>query len=225
MKVLVVAPHADDETIGMGGTIAKHALQGDEVTLAVMTGKGPGSHPLYADDAWDQVRSECRAAAKLMKISNLVFEEIPALLAADQPAFEINKITSQILQDTNPDVVYVPFPFDLHSDHRAIFDSMSVAWRPTSPAGKKTRAIYCYETQSETHWNAPYIEAGFLPTHYVDISETIEVKQAALACYQSQMHEPPDTRSIEAILALAKWRGSLIGVHAAEAFVTIRTLG
>jgi LmbE family N-acetylglucosaminyl deacetylase len=122
-------------------------------------------------------------------------------------------------------VLYVPFPFDLHKDHREVFHSVSVAWRSSSTTGRGIREIYCYEVQSETHWNAPYLEPGFLPTRFVDVSDTLEVKLRALACYKSQLRPPPDARSLEAVRALAVWRGSQVGMSAAEAFVTVRTLG
>ena len=225
MNVLVVAPHADDETLGVGGTIAKHSRAGDTVTVAVLTGHGRDKpHPVWPSDAWDQVRSECRQAADVMGVQELIFEEVPALLAAEEPIYVVNSLVGEIVDKVGPEILYVPFPFDMHRDHRTFFHSLAVAWRPTSAVGRSIKSIYCYETQSETHWNIPYVEAGFLPTHFVDISETLELKQKALACYQSQMHEFPATRSIEALNALARWRGSLIGVKAAEAFVTVRSI-
>ena len=159
-----------------------------------------------------------------MGVDELVFEEVPALLAAEEPIYKLNSLVGKLVQRLKPELLYVPFPFDLHRDHRTFFHALSVAWRPTSEIGRSIRGIYCYETQSETHWNIPYVEAGFLPTHFVDITETADIKRKAIACYQSQMHEFPATRSAEAMDALARWRGSLIGVAAAEAFVTVRSI-
>lgn len=226
MKVLVIAPHADDETLGAGGTIAKHTRAGDHVTIAVLTGHGRDRpHPVWPPDAWDQVRAECREAADVMGVQELIFEEVPALLATEEPIYKVNSVVSKVVQQAAPEILYVPFPFDLHRDHREFFQSLSIAYRPTSDVGKRIKAIYCYETQSETHWNIPYVEAGFLPTHFVDITDTIDVKRKALECYKSQMHPFPETRSMQALDALALWRGSLIGVAAAEAFVTVRSFG
>lgn len=225
MNVLVVAPHADDETLGVGGTMAKHVLAGDKVTIAVLTGHGrERPHPVWPPDAWDQVRAECREAAKVLGVQELIFEEVPALLASEEPIYRLNSLVSELVQKVEPQVVYVPFLYDLHRDHREFFQAVTIACRPTSEVAKKIKAIYTYETQSETHWNIPYVEGGFLPTHFVDISETIEIKRKALRCYKSQMHPFPETRSLEAMDALALWRGSLIGVAAAEAFVTVKTI-
>ena len=109
-------------------------------------------------------------------------------------------------------------------DYRDVFYSLSVAWRPSSAVGRKIRDIYCYEVQSETHWNIPYVEPGFLPSMWMDIGDTLEVKLEALACYKSQIRPAPDSRSVEAVRALAIWRGSQMGLPAAEAFVTVRSL-
>jgi LmbE family N-acetylglucosaminyl deacetylase len=222
-RVLVVAPHADDETIGMGGTIARYAAEGHHVTVAVVTGHGEdGPHPLWPASLWDRIRSEARAAAAILGIAELLFEEIPAALVADHPKWRLNQAIHGLVERVEPDILYVPFPFDLHKDHREAFHALSVAWRSSSPLGRRIREIYCYEVQSETHWNIPYVEAGFLPSCYVDIGAHLDTKLAALRCYESQIRPPPDARSIEAIRALAVLRGSHMHMHAAEAFVTVR---
>ncbi len=224
-RILVVAPHADDETIGMGGTIARHAREGHEVVVAVVTGHGDdGPHPLWPREVWDRVRAEARTACDVLGVSELLFEEVPAAMVGDQPLWKLNKVIAAIVERAAPDALYVPFPFDLHRDHREVFHSLSVAWRSSSAAGRNIRDIHCYEVQSETHWNAPYLEPGFLPTMWTDIGATLEVKLEALSCYKSQIRPAPDARSLEAVRALAVWRGSQMGMSAAEAFVTVRSL-
>jgi LmbE family N-acetylglucosaminyl deacetylase len=190
-----------------------------------MTGHGEGAaHPLWPRSVWVQVREEARSAASELGLHELLFEELPAVLVSQQPLWSLNSTTSKIVERICPDVLYVPFPFDLHADHRAIFHSLSVAWRPCSPVGRSIKEIHCYEVPSETHWNAPYLEPGFLPSLWVDISTTLETKLRALACYKSQLRPAPDARSLEAIRALAVWRGSQMSMAAAESFVTIRCL-
>lgn len=225
MKVLVVAPHADDETIGMGATIAKHARNGDSVTVAVITGHGDQRpHPLWPRSVWDQVRGELRAACAIMGVDEIVLEEIPAVEVADQPLWRLNQITRSVIERVMPEILYAPFPFDLHKDHREIFHSFSVHWRPYLPLGHRIREVYTYEVPSETHLNFPYVEQGFLPNRWVDVSAFIDVKMQALACFESQLQPHPAARSLEAIRALSIWRGSQIGVEAAEAFVMVRQL-
>lgn len=223
-RILVVAPHADDETLGVGGTIARRAAEGHEVHVAVATGHGREPHPLWPRSVWDRVRAEARRAVAVLGVHQLHFEEVPAAMVADQPIWHLNRTIGGLIEKIEPDVLYAPFPFDLHKDHREIFHALSVAWRTSNASGRKLRAIYCYEVQSETHWNAPYLEAGFLPNAWVDVSGYLDTKLRALSCYESQLRPAPDARSLEAVRALALWRGSQQGMAAAEAFVAIRLL-
>src|SRR5262245_37449596 len=223
-RVLVVAPHADDETIGAGGTIARHVAEGDDVNVAIVTGHGNGPHPLWPRSVWDTVRGEAARAMAELGVKQLHFDEIPAALVADQPVWKLNKTIGAIVQKLEPEILYVPFPFDLHKDHRETFHALSVAWRTSSPSGRNIKSVYCYEVQSETHWNAPYLEAGFLPNTWVDITAHLETKLRALACYASQLRPAPDARSLDAVRALAVWRGSQQNFAAAEAFFCVRQL-
>jgi len=225
MNVLVVAPHADDETIGAGGTIARHVDAGDHVTVAIMTGHGDEPHPLWPRSVWEQVRGEAREALAHLGVQQTLFEEIPAALVAEQERWRVNQIADRLVREVRPEILYVPFAFDLHSDHRGIFNAFSVAWRPVGEHGRGIREVLCYEVLSETHWNAPYIEAGFTPNVWVDITATVERKIRALECYRSQMGPPPAPRSVDAMRALSQWRGAQAGMHHAEAFVLIRKLG
>ena len=81
--------------------------------------------------------------------------------------------------------------------------------------------VLAYETLSETHWNVPGIEPAFVPEFFVDTSAYMDRKRAALECYASQVHETP-SRSVDACMALAKFRGSQNGCQYAEAFKVVR---
>jgi LmbE family N-acetylglucosaminyl deacetylase len=223
-RILVVAPHADDETLGAGGTIGRFAANGHHVTVAVMTGHGEGEHPLWSADVWDTVRGEAREAHAALGVKEVIYREIPAACVAQYPTWKLNREAADVLDQVRPEVLLVPFALDLHKDHREIFNAFAVAWRPNSPAGRAVREIYAYETLSETHWSVPYVEQGFLPNVHIDISATLETKLRALACYKSQICPAPATRSLEAARAQAVWRGAQIGVAAAEAFVLIRRI-
>ena len=181
-NVLVVAPHADDETLGAGGTIARHVLEGDTVSVVVMTGPGEEAHPIFSHDVWDTVREECRQACDHLGVHRLMFREIPAVLVPDRPVWEVNSEAAKVLDEAKPDVLYVPFPLDLHLDHRSIFYAFSVAWRPNSERGRRVKEVYAYETLSETNWNPAYLEQSFTPNVYVDISATLETKLKAMEC-------------------------------------------
>lgn len=224
MRVLVVAPHADDETLGVGGTIARHVERGDSVTVLVMTGSGEEPHPIFPNDSWDEVRAEAKEAAQVLGVERLVFRDVPAVLVPETPTWKLNSIASEAMQEWRPDRLYVPFPYDMHRDHREVFHSFSVAWRASKVGGYTPAEVFAYEVPSETHWNPPYLEPGFLPHCWVDISRTLDRKIQALSCYQSQIPAWPHARSLEALTHLARWRGSQVGWEAAEAFVLIRKL-
>ncbi len=223
MRILVVAPHADDEVLGVGGTMARYADLGHDVIVAIMTGHGEdGPHPLFPKSAWDVVRAEAKEAHAILGVKETILEEIPAVMVSDQALWQLNQITLDVLQRVRPDVLYIPFLYDLHKDHRELAHSFSVAWRPNSELGRSVREIFAYETVSETHWNMPYMEPGFLPNQSVDITRHLDKKLQSLRCFKSQMRDFPDARSVEAVDALARWRGSQMHLPAAEAFVVIR---
>jgi LmbE family N-acetylglucosaminyl deacetylase len=225
MRILVVAPHADDETLGAGGTMARLASEGHDVTVAVMTGHGTGGpHPLAPQSVWDTVRAEAREATAILGVQQLIFREIPAACVADQPVHVLNEVAAKVVDQVRPDLLFVPFLWDLHKDHREVFHAFSVAWRVTSSIGRGIREIYAYETLSETHWNTAYLEPGFLPNVHFDISSHLGKKLEALGCYKSQIQEAPAPRSIEGVRAQAVWRGAQVGLRAAEAFVLVRKL-
>lgn len=224
-RILVIAPHADDEVLGVGGTIARRCTQGDEVIVAVMTGHGEGPHPLWNKQTWDIVRAECAEAHAILGVDQTIYRELPAVLVPDQPVHEINKVVAELFKEVSPDILYIPFLYDMHYDHRCLVYACNVAWRPSSLTGRSIREIYMYETLSETHWNIHQQEGGFLPNVYVNISgQFLERKIDAFSCFKSQIRLFPDSRSIEGIESLAKFRGCTNGFQAAEAFCLVRRL-
>lgn len=223
-KVLVLAPHADDETLGCGGTIARLSDEGHEVVIGVITGEGDAPHPLYSRDGFEVIRRELAAACNTLGVAHIEYANLPTVLLPDMPRHILNKAVIDLISKVEPEVLFAPFLFDLHGDHREVFHAASVAWRPYLPLGRSIRTVYCYEVPSETHLNIPYVEPGFVPNVYYDISGQIDRKLKAFGCFTSQVQEPPLPRSLEALRAVATYRGSQIGVAAAEAFVLVRAL-
>ena len=219
-RVLVVAPHPDDEVLGVGGTIAKYSAQGDEVFVLMVSGHLP---PLYSREAYEKTVSEAYAAFKVLGVEQSEFLEIPATMIGDQPLHEVNGRISKIVSDFNPHIVLCPYP-DRHVDHRLVFDSVMVATRPVG-VGRDIEIVAAYETLSETHWNAPHIEPNFTPNWVVDITEQVDTKLKALGCYKSQISDFPGPRSIEAVEALAKFRGTQAGFGYGEGFHIVRMVG
>lgn len=216
-RLLVIAPHPDDEALGCGGTMARAADAGVEVTVLTVAAHMP---PLYSEAVHQQTVSEARKAHAKLGVEESRFLDIPAVSVHEQPVPELNGRILEAVRDCAPQVVLIPYP-DRHVDHRAIFDAAMVATRPVG-AGRTVGLVAAYETLSETHWNAPHIEPNFTPNWVVDISATLERKLEALACYESQVHDFPAPRSLEATRALAVFRGTQAGFAAGEGFHVVR---
>ncbi len=218
MKVLIVSPHPDDEVLGVGGTIARLVSEGNVVTVAIVT---KGWEPLFADSQVEQVRAEARNANEILGVKSLRFMELPVTKLNEIHKHELNKKFEQLINEERPELVFVPFRGDRQEDHRQVFEACMVALRPVV-SRKYVKRILCYETVSETHWSMAYIESCFEPQLWVDISNHLATKLEAMRSYRSQLRQGPDARSLEAISSLAKWRGSMVGMTAAECFVTVR---
>ena len=222
MSILVIAPHADDETLGMGATIARFAREGKKVTIAVMTGHGSGTHPIWAPETWGVVRAEAAEAARALGAEELLFDDLPAACLPDLPVHQVTRAVSQMIARVDPEELYLPFYHDLHRDHEALAYAGLVHARAYLEAGKRIRLVGMYETPTETHLFPATLKPPFVPNMWVDVSDTIELKLQAWACYKSQHQAGPTPRSAEALRAQAVWRGAEIGVAAAEAFLLLR---
>lgn len=215
-KALVIAPHADDETLGMGGTIARLAAEGWSVTVAVMTGHGKGKHPIWPRETWDLIRGEAAKACDVLGVAELMFEELPASCLDRHPTHETNGTVMNLLARVEPEAVYIPFVHDLHRDHYEIAYAAQVATRPFRAPYVKMLAMY--ETPTETHLRPGEAAMSFIPNEFIDVTDHFAAKLKAWDQYKSQ-HLPGYTpRSPEALVCLAGFRGAYIGVRYAESF-------
>ncbi|MBR6727557.1 MAG: PIG-L family deacetylase [Clostridia bacterium] len=219
MKILIIAPHPDDEVLGVGGTALKRAQCGDEVTVCVVT---RGVEPLFPAEAVEKTRAEAVEAHRLLGIGKTLYLDFPSVMLESVPRYELNAAIARVVAELEPDEVYIPHSGDMQLDHRLVADAAMVALRPKYK--HKVARVYAYETVSETGWNTPSVQNAFLPTVYEDISDTLEAKLEAMACYRSQLDDFPGARSLEALRALAVFRGTTVGVAAAEAFALIREI-
>lgn len=220
-SVIVIAPHADDEIIGCGATIAKHVYNEDEVIIVIATNAAIGAPELYTENGIQLVRKEALNAHKILGVKKTLFLDFPAPALNSFPEYKISLEFSSIFNKYNPSFLYIPHPGDIHQDHKAIYRAALVSARPLG--GNKISNIYCYETLSETEWT-PMQERPFVPNHFIDVTNHFQKKIDAMNCYQSQIKDFPHSRSIESFLSLAKYRGSTIGVEKAEAFEVERQI-
>ncbi|MGM8898520.1 MULTISPECIES: PIG-L deacetylase family protein [unclassified Psychrobacter] len=222
-NVLVVAPHADDEVLGCGGTIAKHVRQGDNVYVAIMTNAAVGAPELFNSERIEFVRSEALKSHEVLGIKETLFYDFPAPQLEQYPQYKIAGTLNALIKEKNIDTLYIPHKGDLHLDHGAIYNASLVAARPLP--GQSVRHIYAYETLSETEWGHPTVEAVFIPRYFNVLSENdFATKITAMKCFSSQLKAFPNTRSIKAIEHLAALRGAYVGVNTAESFDIIRSI-
>jgi LmbE family N-acetylglucosaminyl deacetylase len=219
MIILVVAAHPDDETFGCGGTMARHAAQGDEVHVLVVT---RGSPEMFPTELIETGRRELQAACQILGVSQVHSLDFPAAKLDAVPGYAIADAIGEIIRSLQPSIVYLPHRGDLHADHRAVYLATLVASRPINHC--PVRRLLCYETLSETDWSPPTGDDAFVPTVFVDIADHLEQKTRALACYQSQVKPSPHTRSLRSAEALARLRGGTVSVDAAEAFMLVREI-
>lgn len=215
--MLVIAPHPDDEILGVGGTMARCVQSGGRVTVLTVTAHMP---PLYPKETYQRTIAEARSAHAVIGVTRSIFLDHPAVLLGEIPVPELNASILKVVEEVKPTTLLVPY-YDRHIDHRLVFDAAMVASRPIG-VGKGIIVLAAYETLSETHWNAPHLEPNFTPNWCVDVTDFIDQKLEAMSCYRSQLHQYPAPRSLEALRALALFRGSQAGMGYAEGFHVIR---
>jgi LmbE family N-acetylglucosaminyl deacetylase len=217
MRVAVIAAHPDDELLGLGGTVARHADAGDDV-VAVIASEGATSR--YASEATKQLEECCRAAAKILGIREVRFLGFPDQRMDARPLVEITQTIEGVLREVEPEVVYTHHWGDLNRDHRIVSEAVQVACRPVG-AGYPRRLI-CFETPSSSEWSAPDPASQFVPTLFTDVTSTIDRKLAAMACYVTEVRPAPHPRALTALRARAEHWGHVVGRPYAEAFVLLR---
>ncbi len=216
-KVLVVAPHMDDEVIGCGGIICKHKANGDKVTVIFV------AHRIY-NHRFDKGKNEIEKKHALKAKSVLKYDKVIFLDLNDERldacAQDIILPLEKHVKEIEPNIVYIPFKGDNNQDHRAVFDAARVVFRPA--ATLFIREINMYEISSSTEQSPPLPENAFMPNYYVDIKRYIDKKIKALICYETEKRFYPHPRSEKALRVLAQKRGTEVGYNYAEAFINLR---
>ena len=216
MKVLVFAPHRDDELIGVGGTLLKRKAAGDYIAVCLVTARKGEVLP----SCTQKIHDEMKKVHAFIGIDEYIGFQFGANKLENFSRLEFNKAFNDAVIKVQPDEVYLPFWGDMQKDHRMTVDGAMVALRAKNSYAPKR--IYAYETLSETGINIPTANYAFNPNVYEDISEYLDKKLEAVNFYQSQLKPFPSLRSLEAVEALAKIRGATVNVNAAEAFMLIR---
>nr|WP_198984584.1 PIG-L deacetylase family protein [Herbaspirillum sp. ASV7] len=218
--VLVVAAHADDEALGCGGTIAKHAAEGDHVHV-VFVADGVTSRNGAEPTDLLQRQQATESARCILGISSVTFLNLPDNRLDGLPLLDVVQPLEALIGNLAPAIVYTHHYGDLNVDHRIVHKAVMTACRPMP--GSTIREIFAFEVMSSTEWASPGL-APFLPNFFVDISAQLESKMQALEAYMLEMRTSPHSRSLEHMRCLAEHRGFCVGSAAAEAFMVMRVL-
>ena len=219
-KVLVVAIHPDDETLGCGGTLLKHKAMGDKLFWLIATDavkEFGADSPLIR-----QTNKEIGNVSKLYGFDGVHELHLPVKQVDQVPMAELVEKITKVIQEIKPDTIYLPFHGDVHSDHRYFFQAaFSCVKTFRYPFIKK---VLMMETISETEFAPALIENAFIPNYFVDITKYINLKLKIMSIYKDEIQKQPLPRSKENIKALATFRGSMANCKFAESFMLLKEI-
>ncbi len=220
MKILVISPHPDDETLGCGGTILKHKDISDKIYWLIITN-------IDVKNGWDKDivekrQKEIDIVAKMYGFEKTFKLDYPTAKLDTIPMQEIIESISKVIFEIKPEIIYLPNRSDVHTDHQITFKT---AYSCTKNFRYPfIRKILMYETLSETEFTPALPENTFISNVFVDITKYFEKKLEILKIYDSEVMEKPLPRSIDIINAFNKYRGSIIGKKYAEAFILLKEI-
>jgi LmbE family N-acetylglucosaminyl deacetylase len=207
-RVLVLTPHADDETFGCGGVIREHIMHGDDVSVVVLSDNSDSvQEEASGQEVIDLREKEFAEAMSVLGVGKFRCLRIPPGVFGTQDRSED---IAAILIENNPDLLYLPSWSDNHHDHRIL-----MKW--TSRALKNTSSIRPTIRQYEV-WSP------LSATIVVDITAVMEKKYEAMDCYQSQMIAINYKHHIEGLNAFRAMTFGDSRVRYAEAFLETTTL-
>ncbi len=223
--VLVVAAHPDDEVLGCGGTIARHARQGDRVHVALLADGVGARHASGAREAHDALirrREAAQRACAILGAASVQCGDFPDNRMDSVDLLDIVQHVEALIARHRPSVVLTHHAGDVNVDHQRLHQAVMTACRPVP--GHPVRTVLSFEVASSTEWQFAGSAPPFVPNWFVDISDETDRLRDALAAYADEMRAWPHARSVDAVLHRARWRGATIGVNAAEAFVLGRQI-
>jgi LmbE family N-acetylglucosaminyl deacetylase len=215
-KVLCIAVHADDETLGCGGTILRHKADGDKIHWLLLTGPTENHPNNFKQEFIDSRAKMVDEVAKAYGYDSFEYLALPTQLLHTLDLRDIIHKISEVIKRIQPNTIYTMFANDVHSDHRVAFDAVYSCTK--SFRYPFVERIYMIETLSETEFALATPARTFLPNVYVDITDYIDRKLEIMQMYPTEVMAEPYPRSISSIKALARVRGSRAGVMYAEAF-------
>ena len=221
--ILVIAAHPDDEVLGCGGTMARLALEGNDIYTLIL-GEGITSRDAFRDrtkreNEIVELRKQAEDANKILGVKKVYTYDFPDNRFDTVPLLDIIKTIEKIKEDIKPGIIFTHHYGDLNIDHQITFKAVMTAFRPIKD--ESVKEIYSFEIPSSTEWNVISL-AYFMPDYFVNINKYLETKINALKEYETELRDFPHPRSLKAVELNAKQWGVKMGFEAAEAFKTVR---
>lgn len=219
-KVLVVAVHPDDETLGCGGTLLKHQNIGDEINWLIITEAKEKDG--FSKESINKRSKEIEKVAQLYSFKNIINLKLPTMRIDELSMSTLISKISVVFKEIKPEIIYLPFKSDVHSDHRVVFDATYSCTKSFRyPFIKK---VYMMETLSETEFTPSTTDDTFIPNVFIDITPYLDKKIEIMKIYKSEIGEHPFPRSKKNIKALATIRGASSGCEYAESFMLLKEI-
>jgi LmbE family N-acetylglucosaminyl deacetylase len=215
--VLVIAPHPDDETLGCGGTLLRHCAEGDQIHWLVVTQLDIDRHSV---EKVQRRRLEIQRVTSAYGFTSTIQLGFETARLDRVGMDEIVSGIGEVVATVKPEVIYLPFPGDAHTDHRIVYHAAAASTKWFRYPS--VRRVMACEILSETDFGLAPDSVPFKPNSYVDIGPWLEEKVRIMSLYSGEMAPHPFPRSEAAIRALALLRGAQCGVEAAEAFIVLK---
>jgi len=226
MVILVIAAHPDDEVLGCGGSMIKWVKKGHEIHSVIMaegvTSRDKKRNRILKKKEINLLHESTYKASEILQLSSVELLDFPDNRMDSFDLLDIVKVIEDKVDKYKPHRVVTHHGGDLNIDHRLVHEAVFTACRPQP--GSSVKQILSFEVPSATNWGSLTMGSPFTPNWFEDITKTLEFKIKALEAYNSEMRKWPHARSIESLISLAKYRGSLVGVESAEAFILHRNI-
>lgn len=216
-RILAIATHPDDETLGCGGILLRHRAEGNEIHWVIVTRMDPTDFPT---ERIAQREAEIAAVAKAYGFAGVHVLGFPAASLDAIPQAKLISVLADVVRMVKPNMVLTPFPGDAHGDHRAVFEAVAPCTKTFRHPSVET--VLAYETLSETDFALDPTTPAFRPNLFVEIGPFLERKIDIMRLYVGELGEHPFPRSVEAIRAAATLRGAQANCQAAEAFMVLK---
>jgi len=219
-KVLVVAVHPDDETLGCGGTLLRHKDNGDQTHWLILTTMTAEAG--FSAGAIERRDLEIQQVAGQYGFQDRFSLGLPTTSLDRVPFNSLVSKIAKVFHTVKPQVIYLPFKGDVHTDHKIAFEAAFSCLK--SFRAPFVERVLMMETPSETEFAPPLGESVFCPNVFVDISAYMEAKTDIMGIYTSEVETAPSPRSFNTLKALATYRGATCGKRYAEAFMLLKEI-